>query len=190
MIIEKRRHIRVDDRLIVSWRPANSDEIAFEDTRDLMRASVNRNIHQQLAQLSDSAPDVAKVLLQLNHKLDLIADNAQGSRYGPHLTELNISQSGIAFEWRDSLPVDQPVRLTISLPPDNERVHVTAQVLECRPRGGTERVIVRCMFLPDQEEATEVIKRYVDYTRNMAKGANKLIAPERDDISGPITDYR
>ena len=71
MIIEKRRHVRVDDRLVISWRPADAGDISIEDTRDVMRASVNRNIHQLLAELNDSLPEVAKVLLQLNHKLDL-----------------------------------------------------------------------------------------------------------------------
>ena len=190
MIIEKRRHVRVDDRLVVSWRPGDAGDINIEDTRDVMRASVNRDIHQLLAELTDSVPEVAKVLLQLNHKLDLIADSAQGSRYGPHLTPLNISQSGIAFEWQEGLPVEQPIRLTLNLPPDNVRVHVLAHVLECRPRSDTQRVIVRCVFLPDQDRVVELIKTYVSYTQAMAEGANKLVAPERDDLGGPITDYR
>jgi hypothetical protein len=49
---------------------------------------------------------------------------------------------------------------------------------------------VRCVFLPDQDRVVELIKTYVSYTQAMAEGANKLVAPERDDLGGPITDYR
>ena len=190
MIVEKRRHIRVDDRLVMSWRPVGADSMDIEDTRDVMRASVNREIHRLLNDLSQSAPDVAKILQQLNHKLDLIADNGHENRYGPNLTPLNISQSGVAFEWRDSLPTDQPIRLTINLPPDNLHLHIKAHVVECRPRTDSQRVVVRCVFLPDQERATDLINNYINFVESMASAPNKLLAPERDELGGAISDYR
>ena len=190
IVVEKRRHMRVDDRLVISWRPIDASDIEIDDTRDVMRASVNREIHRLINELSATSPDVVKVLTQLNHKLDLIADQGNESFYGPSLVPINISQSGIAFEWQDAIPSDQPIRLTLNLPLDNIRLNIVANVLECTTRAEGSKHVVRCVFHADQARASDILVRYIDYTQRMQEEENRLVAPDADDSGPTITDYR
>ena len=190
-VIEKRRHIRVDDRLVLSWRDVDADDLSGDETREIMRASVNQEIHRLITALSDTSPDVVKVLQQLNLKLDLIADQNNENQYGPSLTALNLSQSGIAFEWRDALPANKSIQLTLTLPPDNIRLKLNVDILECLDRDDGQRAIVRCIFRQDQSRALQILAQYLAYSEKMQAGKNKLVAPSASETgAGNSGDYR
>ena len=176
--VEKRRHLRIDDRLMVRWRPVDEEHLKVDDTRDAMRASVNREIHQLITALSETSPEVVKVLLQLNHKLDLIADHNSESLYGPRLISLNVSQSGVAFEWHDSIAEELLVQLTLTIPPDNIRVHLIATVVECIQRESNNTFVVRCILHKEQPKELGLLKDYIEYIQTMQEDKNRLIAPD------------
>jgi len=181
--VEKRRHLRIDDRLMFSWRPVDEEHLEVEDTREAMRTSVNREIHQLITALSETSPEVVKVLLQLNHKLDLIADHNNESLYGPSLISLNVSQSGVAFEWHDPIAEGLLVQLTLTIPPDNFRLHLIATVVECIQRESDSTFVVRCILPSDQPRELGLLKDYIEYILLMQEDENRLIAPDSDDIA-------
>lgn len=203
MIVEHRKYMRVDDRLVISWRPTDSTQLVVDDVRDVMLMSVNREINSMIAGVGETLPDVAQVLMHLNHKLDLLNDRSAHNLYGPALTRLNVSRSGIAFEWRGEFEKGSTVRLSITLPPENEKLHIAAEVLACEPMGGG-RHRVRCRFAPAQEDRIEEIGRYVDHVHEMRDERNRLQAPAagelvafgrsandtRDDAPVALVDYR
>ncbi len=200
MIVEHRKYMRVDDRLVISWRPSDSGELVVDDLRDVMLMTVNREINDMINSLTDKSPDVAQVLLHLNHKLELLSDSSRESHFGPSLVRLNLSRSGVAFEWRSDIEPGQKIRLSMTLPPENHKLTVQAEVLACeRMENGRSRI--RCRFLPGQDARVEVLGAYLDYTQDMRQPKNRLQAPlptehgqDRDSKASAelsaITDYR
>lgn len=187
MIVEHRKYLRVDDRLVLSWRPADNDHIEVDDLRDLMLMTVNREINQMIASLGDHSADVAQILLHLNHKIDLLTDQRSENHYGPSLTRINVSRSGLAFEWRSAITLGSIIRVSMALPPDNTKVTLSAQILACDDFGAN-RSRVRCRFLPGQDDRIDQIGRYVDHMHQTREHRSRLKAPLSDDIIN-LRDY-
>ena len=204
MIVEHREYMRVDDRLVVSWRPAQSEELQVDDLRDVMLMTVNREINEMIHSLTNKSPDVAQVLLHLNHKLELLSDQGRESQFGPSLVRLNISRTGLAFEWCSDITTGQRIRLSLTLPPENYKLTLMAEVLACELMVGS-RYRIRCRFLPDQDSRIEALAEYLDYAQDMRTTKNRLRAPlpsehtsdaVSSDMIGPqkststLSDYR
>ena len=181
IVVEHRQYMRVDDRLVVSWRPVDSSQLVAEDVRDLMLLSTNREINASIESISSHEPAIAQLLLQLNHKLDLLADARKPASYGPCLTRTNLSRAGIAFEWKGALPASTTLRISITLPPENKKATLVAEVVDCLAVGDSGRFKVRCSFPANQQDRLDAIERYIDYTLQMRAEHNRLVAPVNDD---------
>jgi len=180
MIVEHRKYLRVDDRLVISWRPFNNEALAVDDLKEVMLLGVNREINELISSLSVASPEIAQVLLHLNHKLELMNDRGDDSRYGPSLARLNISRAGVGFEWRGVITVGSPIRLSLTLPPENQKLTLAAEVLACNPvnkgdPSGNHKV--RCRFLPNQDAKLELVSSYIDYAHSMGTTKHRLKAP-------------
>lgn len=203
MIVEHRKYMRVDDRLVISWRPADSEELVADDLRDVMLMTVNREINDMISGLAKDSPEVAQILLHLNHKLELLSDQSRENIYGPSLVRLNMSRSGIAFEWRGEFKPGSRIRLSITLPPENTKLTIAAEVLACDSTGN-QRSRVRCFFVPGQDNKVEALGAYIDYIQAMRHSKSQLHAPlpgearpavphdVRSSATDPaaLTDYR
>jgi len=206
MIVEHRKYFRVDDRLVISWRPFNNEALAVDDLKEVMLLSVNREINDLISSLSSSSPEVAQVLTHINHKVELMNDRGRDSLYGPSLARLNLSRAGIAFEWRGVIPVGSPIRLSLTFPPNNAKLTLAAEVLACEPMeeaGSDGYNKIRCRFIPTQEDKLEAVSNYIDYTQKMGNAKNRLRAPVGSEAEGSsgsskfsaadltkLTDYR
>lgn len=162
MIVEHRDYMRVDDRLVISWRPAEGKMPEDYELRDVMIMSVNRQINDMMAAVESTQPAIAKLLMQLNHKIDLLSEHAQDAGHGPNLVRVNISRAGMAFDWKTSIDINQNIRIWITLPPENTKVMVRAAVLACEDIDGNGRCRVRCQFSDGQDEALDYISHYID----------------------------
>ena len=177
MIVEHREHLRVNDRLIIAWRPASSDDLAAQSARDVMLLKTNQTILQGLNTVQQSDPITARALERINHKLDLVADDSEASVFGPSLSRVNLSCSGLAFEWSVQLLSGLPIRLTLTLPPANRQITLNATVLEPESTRISSRPVVRCQFTKGQDDRLQVVERYIDYMQMINDEKNPLIAP-------------
>lgn len=190
MIVEQRQSIRVDDRLVIAWRPADNAELVAYDVRELMLMSVNREINGMIAELGNNSPEISRILVQLNHKLDLLADSSGQSIYGPSLTRLNLSQSGIAFEWGSEIEAGAVIRVTLTLPPNHTKLTIATHILACDRLPNGERYRVRGIFEARQDEKIKAIDSYIDYAQDMQKDQNRLVAPDDKKDSAGMLQYR
>ena len=184
MIVEHREHLRVNDRLIIAWRPASSNDLAAQSARDVMLLKTNQTILQGLSTVQQSDPITARALERINHKLDLVADDSEASVFGPSLSRVNLSCSGLAFEWSVQLLSGLPIRLTLTLPPANRQITFNATVLEPESTQTSSRPIVRCQFTKGQDDRLRVVQRYIDYMQMIRDEKNKLVAPNNGDTAG------
>jgi hypothetical protein len=166
MISENRQAIRVNDQIVTSWRPANNAQLVGDNVHEIMTLSVNRELNNLIANLPEQASALRKIALLLNHKIDLTADKHNTGRYGPSLTRVNISTTGLAFDWHTTIGAGDQIRLTITLPPANERLTLTANVLDCSKVSDKSPYRVRCRFVAGQEQKLAGVEQYIDYTQS------------------------
>lgn len=186
MIVEHRDYVRVDDRLVVSWRPVESQAPVDDELRDIMIMSVNRQINDMMAVVETEHPQLAKLLMHLNHKIDLLADQRADASYGPSLVRVNISRTGMAFDWKTDVAIGSDIRIWLTLPPENTKLMVRATVLACDRTGDRGRPRVRCQFHNKQVEALDAISSYIDYVLDGRDVPNRLKAPVK--IHGGVNE--
>ena len=172
MISEHRQAMRVTDQLVVSWRPVNNALLVNDNIHEIMSLSVNRELNNLISDLPEEASALRRVALLLNHKMDLIADTRAGSLYGPSLARVNISATGIAFDWHTAIPAGDQIRLTVTLPPTNERLTLTANVLDCASKPDAPHHSVRCRFVAAQEQKLTLINDYIEHRQRQARGSS------------------
>jgi hypothetical protein len=180
MISENRQAIRVNDQLVMSWRPSNNAQLADDNVQEIMAFSVNRELTNVIAKLPEQASALRKIALLLNHKIDLAADKPSTSRYGPSLTRVNISTKGLAFDWHMPIGAGDQIRLTLTLPPAHERLTLTANVLDCSRGSEKNPYRVRCRFVAGQEQKLAMVEQYVDYAQSRIEAKVSAINPDGD----------
>jgi len=197
MISEHRQAIRVTDHLVVSWRPANNAQLLSKNVDDITALSVNRELDNLIAGLPDQADTLRKIAQLISYKIDLIADTNRATLYGPSLTRANISTTGMAFDWHTAITAGDQIRLTVTLPPENGRLSLLANVLDCSGLSSSQRYRVRCRFVAGQEQKLTRIHRYVDYLqsfpRTHAVTNISAAAPDshsRGDLRESLLQYR
>ena len=76
----QRDFYRIQDRLLMAWRHADIEPTSESESALL---SVNREIENELLELNDEYPEIAKALTLLNRKIELLsaatADASEGS---------------------------------------------------------------------------------------------------------------
>lgn len=165
MISENRQAIRINDQLVISWRPTNNAHLVGDNIHEVMALSVNRELNNLIANIPEQASTLRKIALLLNHKIDLTADKPGTRRYGPSLTRVNISTTGLAFDWHTAVSAGDQIRLTVTLPPASERLTLTANVLDCSSSSDKGPYRVRCRFVAGQEQKLAMVEQYIDYTQ-------------------------
>lgn len=197
MINENRHAIRVNSHLVLSWRPLNNGQLIADNIQNIMALSVNRELNALLADLANPISGLREILLRLNHKIDLIAET-HGARllYGPALTRVSVSRTGIAFDWYDAIAAGQQIRVTMTLPRSLEKVTLAAKVLDCTNRPSTNNHLVRCHFLEGQQEKIATIDGYIDDAQKHAmatrsRGGQVTNRPTTGRSAGAnVTHYR
>jgi hypothetical protein len=197
MINENRQAIRVNSHLVVSWRPLNNGQLITDDIQNIMTLSVNRELNALLEGLASPTSGLRDILLRLNHKIDLIAETHHARLlYGPALTRVNVSGTGIAFDWHDAIAAGQQIRLTITLPPSLEKVTLAAKVLDCTHQPSKDNHLVRCHFLAGQQEKIATMDGYIDHVHKHAmatrsKGDQATSRPTAEHSAGAsLAHYR
>lgn len=139
---ERRAFFRIDDRVILNYRPldaAQGTPDAPQDGRiaDLREALVNLDSQGTMAinQIRQRVPELGEVLEIFNNKLNVLGrlattDDAQW-QFGAR--DVNLSASGLAF--RSARPVEEgeALQLELILLPSYALLTPLGRVVDCRP---------------------------------------------------------
>ena len=177
MISENRQAIRISDQLVISWRPTDNSQLVGVNLHEIMALTVNRELNNLIADLPEQAGALRKIALLLNHKIDLITDKRGTGLYGPSLTRVNLSTAGVAFDWHAAINAGHQIRLTFTLPPANERLTLTANVLDCSSLSSNKPYRVRCRFVAGQEKKLALVEQYINYTQSHIQTKASAINP-------------
>ena len=94
---------RIQDRLLVAWRLADADPTS-ETEFELL--ALNRELEDELLELNDDSPEIARVLTLLNHKIELLlSSDVEGSDVSTNLggfcdkahVDVSLSGSGMGY---------------------------------------------------------------------------------------------
>ncbi len=177
---ERRRYFRVEDEIVLAYRPMASDELQeSEDARrrlaDTFSLTANldylsQQSKTQLHRIQRSNPDVADYLETLEKKIDLVARALvmSHSEFVDQPTcHVNLSATGIAFDAREALKEGETLELKLVVPPSLAGIVVYGKVVYCQEKGGGGfRVGVD--FTGIQESDQEFLIRHV-VKRQMAE---------------------
>ena len=74
MADNQRDFYRIQDRLLLAWRLADADPTS-ETEFELL--ALNRELEEELLELSDDSPEIAGVLTLLNRKIELLVSSGE-----------------------------------------------------------------------------------------------------------------
>ncbi len=170
---ERRRYFRVEDEIVLAYRPMASGEAMESDEARKRLAdtfSLTANLDylaqqskSQLHRIQRSSPDVADYLETLEKKLDLIARAlvmSQSEFVDQPTCHVNLSATGIAFDTQELLQEGDSLELKLVVPPALAGIVVYGRVVYCQQKeGGDYRVGVD--FTEIQESDQEFLIRHV-----------------------------
>lgn len=133
---ERRRFFRIDDEVAMSFHLLNddyggedSDDVnAMQDMRQEFHVSLEVQIRQAMGEVRAQYPKLATLLDLMNQKINLLHASEALVEDAPVLKQANLSACGIAFTWKDTLPINQQLMVNIYLQPNHELVRTEAHV--------------------------------------------------------------
>ncbi len=130
---ERRRFFRIDDQVALSVTLIEKDSAYGDATNDLsqddmMAVSLEIKIRHALAEVRGHSPKVATALDLLNQKINMLRTVEQTDDAEPMIRPVNLSACGISFTWKEKLPINQKVALTLYLQPRHEIVKALGHV--------------------------------------------------------------
>ncbi len=178
---ERRRYFRIDDRLVLKYRPVAPGEaeslvarLEYEYPTRHQIANTFSNTSQQmqylLHKIQDTNPDVAHCLSSLNQKLDMLARQLSleaSEMENEPVRHVNISASGVCFEAETAASPGSLVELKLLLLPSCIRISAVGKVIRCDDNTADEpglpfRIAVYFEYLPEADRellVQHVVKR-------------------------------
>ncbi len=189
---ERRRYFRVEDHLILEYRPLAPGEREHavqnlkedQPSRHLIAssfASTSQQMKYVLRKVQEREPEIALYLETLNEKLDLLArqlamETTELSEQRPR--KVDISAAGISFEADHSLEENSLLDLKMLLFPSFDYIRAVGRVVRCQAIGDTQegrvyRLAVDFDYLRDDD--LELLAQHV------TKKESSRIREERAD---------
>lgn len=148
--IERRRHFRVQDQILVDYDIVTDAEVRgaakqlqVVDPAELSATTTLRRLETELqtalSRLSNRHGEIIRCLDLLNSKVNTLASlvPATGKQDEDLLTrdvcDCSLSSSGIAFTCREALPLDTRLRLRLVILPDYFHVTAYGEVVRVTP---------------------------------------------------------
>lgn len=173
---QRRRYYRVDDEVVLQYREVPDEDAErlpallaerFPDSFTLGArfASLNQQLRPLLKEIESDSPAVAKYLVAIDEKLDLLAQVllARDTDLIDQPTRLvNLSAGGLAFFTDQALAPGAVLELRIILFPSFTGLLSYGRVAYCRDQGAGEyRWRVAVEFLSMGEEERDLIVKHV-----------------------------
>lgn len=188
----QRDFYRIQDRLLMSWRRIDIKP-ASELESSLL--GLNRELEEELLELTEDAPDTARVLILLNRKIELLMMKSnEGSEANINLggfcdkahVDVSLSGSGMGYFSLTNAEEGTPVEVMLNLESIEVEITVRMIIIESRVSADAENpgFWLRGRFMEDQEKQVDAIVAHVNQRqfeqlqrRAQANGAE----PENDD---------
>lgn len=174
MQIERRRFFRLDDQLLLAWKPlpAGMAEVRPR-TLDAARELVDQEISSLIHQLRSTDPNMARLCELLNQKLNHLVlqheDAPPPDMPEPQLFDVNLSACGMRFLTDDDLHGQTHLRLFLTLLPSHTPLNLIGRLVavEDNPLWNNDnsmpRWLIRATFEPildsDQEQLIQHMLR-------------------------------
>ncbi len=145
---ERRDFFRIDHDVIFDFHPVDVHTVARQHPEQVLGAGDATDLMTSLRRLDREAAGVLKViaehdrnladyLTRMSQKIDLVARRcAFTSRTEHAITQLNISEGGVAFEHDKPLYKDAMIAVRLVFLPDYTAVVAFAKVIRCDENAG------------------------------------------------------
>ena len=166
----QRDFYRIQDRLLMSWRRVDI-EPASESESALL--ALNRELEEELLELTEDAPDTARVLILLNRKIELLmmkgdeeseANTNLGGFCDKAHVDVSLSGSGMGYFSLTNAEEGTPVEVMLNLESIEVEITVRMVIIESRVSADAENpgFWLRGRFMEDQDKQVDAIVAHVN----------------------------
>lgn len=166
----QRDFYRIQDRLLMSWRPADVEPVSESESALLV---INRELEDELLELNEDSPGTARVLTLLNRKIELLVSNGEeGSGTSSNLggfcdkayVDVSLSGSGMGYFSLTNAEEGTPVEVMLNLESIEVEITVRMVIIESRVSADAENpgFWLRGRFMEDQDKQVDAIVAHVN----------------------------
>lgn len=166
----QRDFYRIQDRLLMAWRPA---DIEPESESESALLAINRELEEELLELTDEAPDTARVLSMLNRKIELLMSHGEEGPGSPAnlggfcdkaYVDVSLSGSGMGYFSLTNADEGTPVEVMLNLESIDVEITVRMVIIESRVSADAENpgFWLRGRFMEDQDKQVDAIVAHVN----------------------------
>lgn len=166
----QRDFYRIQDRLLMSWRPADIEPVSESESALL---AINRELEEELLELNEDAPETARVLTLLNRKIELLVSNDDegagtpanlGGFFDKAYVDVSLSGSGMGYFSLTNAEEGTPVEVMLNLESIEVEITVRMVIIESRVSADAENpgFWLRGRFMEDQDKQVDAIVAHVN----------------------------
>ncbi len=166
----QRDFYRIQDRLLMAWRLADLEHTSEAEYALLV---LNRELEEELLELSDDSPEIAGVLTLLNRKIELlVSSDEEGSGVTTNLggfcdkahVDVSLSGSGMGYFSLTNVEEGAAVEVMLNLESIDVEITVRMIIIESRVSADAENpgFWLRGRFVEDQDKQVDAIVAHVN----------------------------
>ena len=166
----QRDFYRIQDRLLMSWRRIDIEPSSESESALL---ALNRELEEELLELTEDAPDTARVLILLNRKIELLmmkgdeeseANTNLGGFCDKAHVDVSLSGSGMGYFSLTNAEEGTPVEVMLNLESIEVEITVRMVIIESRVSADAENpgFWLRGRFMDDQDKQVDAIVAHVN----------------------------
>lgn len=170
MADNQRDFYRIQDRLLMAWRLADLEPTSETESALL---ALNRELEEELLELNDDSPEIARVLTLLNRKIELlVTSDAEGSGASTNLggfcdkalVDVSLSGSGMGYFSLTNAEEGAAVEVILNLESIDVEITVRMIIIESRVSADAENpgFWLRGRFVEDQDKQVDAIVAHVN----------------------------
>ena len=170
MADHQRDFYRIQDRLLMAWRLADLEPTSETESALL---ALNRELEEELLDLNDDSPEIARVLTLLNRKIELlVTSDAEGSGASTNLggfcdkahVDVSLSGSGMGYFSLTNAEEGAAVEVILNLESIDVEITVRMIIIESRVSADAENpgFWLRGRFVEDQDKQVDAIVAHVN----------------------------
>ena len=170
MADNQRDFYRIQDRLLMAWRLADLEPTSETESALL---ALNRELEEELLELNEDSPEIARVLTLLNRKMEILASSTEG-RSGTSTNlggfcdkahvDVSLSGSGMGYFSITNAEEGAAVEVMLNLESIDVEITVRMIIIESRVSADAENpgFWLRGRFVEDQDKQVDAIVAHVN----------------------------
>ena len=170
MADNQRDFYRIQDRLLMAWRLADLEPTSETESALL---ALNRELEEELLELNEDSPKIARVLTLLNRKMEILASSTEG-RSGTSTNlggfcdkahvDVSLSGSGMGYFSVTNAEEGAAVEVMLNLESIDVEITVRMIIIESRVSADAENpgFWLRGRYVEDQDKQVDAIVAHVN----------------------------